>query len=196
MGGHVKSYLKDKGVKIQASPPYQQSQNGLVKRHWQTIVSMARNWLRSALLPAKYWFFAVKRACEVTNLLPIRHGKTITMSHEVVHGTKADFLDLFPLFSTAYIKQLRDTSEIGGKWKTQTLKCIAVGQCSKSDSLIFYHPPSKQTITCGIGYKFDTFSQLAHSSTRSMMENSSITFEAPQKPSTAHLCMKPTQSNI
>jgi hypothetical protein len=33
-----------------------------------------------------------------------------------------------------------------------------VGQCDKSDGLIFYHPLSKQTLTCGEGYKFDTFS--------------------------------------
>lgn len=33
-----------------------------------------------------------------------------------------------------------------------------MGTCNKSDGLIFYHPPSKQTLTCGDGYRFDTFS--------------------------------------
>ena len=44
---------------------------------------------------------------------------------------------------------------MGCKWKGKTLKCIAVGQCPISDCLLFYHPPSKQTLSCGQGYKFD-----------------------------------------
>ena len=44
------------------------------------------------------------------------------------------------------------------KWKRHTLKCIAVGKCNDSDSILFYHPPSKQTLSCANGYTFHTFS--------------------------------------
>ena len=37
------------------------------------------------------------------------------------------------------------------------MKCIVVGKCSNSDGLLFYHPPSKQLLSCADGYKFDTF---------------------------------------
>ena len=33
-----------------------------------------------------------------------------------------------------------------------------VGSCPQSDGLLFYHPPSKQLLTCGDGYRFDTHS--------------------------------------
>jgi hypothetical protein len=33
--------------------------NGLVERHWQTMVAMARGWLTSAQLPATFWYYAV-----------------------------------------------------------------------------------------------------------------------------------------
>ena len=69
--GEVKQFLLDNSIKIQSSPPYRQHQNGLVERHWQTVVAMTRNWLTSAQLPSKYWFFCIKRACEVLNMLPI-----------------------------------------------------------------------------------------------------------------------------
>jgi hypothetical protein len=43
-------------VHVNAAPSYRQDKNGLAERHWQTMVSMARNWLVSADLPPSYWF--------------------------------------------------------------------------------------------------------------------------------------------
>lgn len=62
------------------------------------------------------------------------------------------------MFSTAYIRYAREDGEEKNKWQSKTLKCILVGTSSTSDGLLFYHPPSKQLITCGDGYKLDTFS--------------------------------------
>ena len=62
------------------------------------------------------------------------------------------------MFSIAYIKHMREGGKQNSKWKGQSLKCIVVGTCSKSDRLLFYHPPSKQILSCADGYKFDTFS--------------------------------------
>jgi deoxyuridine 5'-triphosphate nucleotidohydrolase len=158
MGGKVGDLLKDQKITIQSSPPYRQHQNGLVERHWQEVVAMSRNWLTSSMLPSKFWYHAVKRAAEVCNILPTHHLKNITTPFEIMHKTKVDYRQLFPMFSVAYIKHVRDKGGDSNKWKSKSLKCIAVGQCDKSDGLLFYHPPSKQTFTCGEGYKFDTFS--------------------------------------
>ena len=75
ISGEVEKYLLDEKIKIEASPPYRQHQNGLVERHWQSILAMSQNWLRSAMLPTKYWYFAVKRAVEVLNMMPIKNKK-------------------------------------------------------------------------------------------------------------------------
>jgi transposase InsO family protein len=91
IGGKVKSFLQDNVIDIQASPPYRQHQNGLVERHWKTVVSMARNWLTSNLLPSKYWYFAVKRACEVLNIMPITHNDKVTTPFELVYRKKVDY---------------------------------------------------------------------------------------------------------
>ncbi len=154
--GQVAATLQKAGVKIQSAPPNRQDQNGLVERHWQTVVSMSRRWLKSSLLPSKYWYFAMKRACEVCNILPTSHIKDVyTTPHELVYNEKPDFRQLFPLFSIAYIKQIRQAGHIKTKWEDQSLKCIVVGKCPDSNGLLFYHPPSKQVISCGTSYRFD-----------------------------------------
>ena len=91
ISGEVEKYLLNEKIKIEASPPYRQHQNGLVERHWQSILAMSRNWLRSAMLPTKYWFFAVKRAVEVLNMMPIKHKEKITTPYEQVFKVKPDF---------------------------------------------------------------------------------------------------------
>jgi hypothetical protein len=160
MGGEVAKILLENQVKVESSPPYRQHQNGLVERHWQTLVNMARNWLKSSMLPMEYWYFAIsKRACEVSNLLPITRNDKTTTPYELVYNRKVDYRSLFPMFSLlAYICQHREDGQDKNKWTSKSLKCILVGKCNKSDSLLFYHPPSKQTLSCADGYRFDMVS--------------------------------------
>jgi hypothetical protein len=157
MGGEVAKLLTEEQIQVESAPPYHQSQNRLVERHWQTLVNMARNWLTSSQLPTDYWYFAIKRACEVSNIMPTKVNSKLTTPYELVFQQKVDYRCLIPIFCTSYIKQHRKT---GGshknKWLNRTLKCILVGKCPKSDSLLFYHPPSKQTLSCSEGYRFDT----------------------------------------
>ena len=120
---------------------------------------MTRNWLTSSLLPSKYWWFGIKRAIEIMNIMPSSHQKNVIASpHKLAFGTKVDYRVLFPMFSLAYIKQER---EQGGthknKFKTRSLKCILVGSDSKSNGYLFYHPPSKQLLSGNNGHRLDTF---------------------------------------
>ena len=156
MAGQVEQFLIEEKIKVESSPPYRQHQNGLVERNWQSLVNMSRNWMTSNLLPSTYWYFALKRASEVGNILPTNHIKdTITTPHELVFGSKVDYRSLFPMFSLAYVKLPPRQMEDGNKWSSKTIKCIAVGRCPKSDGMLFYIPGQKQLISCGEGYKFD-----------------------------------------
>ena len=157
--GTVGNYIeREQHVELEGAPPNRQHQNGLVERAWQTTVTMTRNWLTSSLLPSKYWWFGVKRAIEIQNLFPVKRNGKLTTPHELVFQSKPDYRVLFPMFSTAYIKQNRET---GGhhknKWRSKTLKCILVGTDNKSDGFLFYHPPSKQILTGNNGYRLDTY---------------------------------------
>lgn len=156
--GKVATYLLDQQIKIEAAPPYRQHQNGLVERQWQSILAMSRNWLKSSMLPTKYWYFAVKRAVEISNIMPTKHKSKITTPYKLVYNKKPDYRVLIPMFSIAYIQQHRQNNKDLDSWSSCSLKCILVGTCPQSDGLIFYHPPSKQTLTCRDGYRFDPHS--------------------------------------
>ena len=79
---------------------------------------MARNWLRSSLLPTKYWFLAIKGAAEITNILPTKNKEKITTPFESVYNEKVDYRTLFPMFSVAYIRQMREQGTNKSKWQT------------------------------------------------------------------------------
>jgi hypothetical protein len=110
------------------------------------------------MLPSKYWYFAIKRACEVSNMMPVKRSNKITTPCELIYSKKVDYRALFPLFSIAYIRQHCENGQEKNSWSSKSLKCIVIGKCNKLDSLLFYHPPSKQTLSCGDGYWFDTSS--------------------------------------
>ena len=92
IAGDVSKYIEEEQhVDLEASPPHRQHQNGLVERTWQTAVTMCRNWLTSSLLPSKYWWFGIKRAIEILNILPSSHLKnSVKTPHELAFGTKVD----------------------------------------------------------------------------------------------------------
>jgi hypothetical protein len=56
IGGKAREYLNSLHIHVNAAPAHHQDRNGLAERHWQTMMSMAHNWLASAELPSKFWF--------------------------------------------------------------------------------------------------------------------------------------------
>jgi hypothetical protein len=96
IGGTAQTYLNSMLIHVIAAPSYHQDRNGLVERHWQTMVSMARNWLASSELPPSFWFYAVKCAEEFCNYFPYRldDGSFIT-PFELAHCQKPDLRVLF-----------------------------------------------------------------------------------------------------
>jgi len=58
IGGISREYLNSMLIHVNAAPSHYQDKNGLVERHWQTMVSMAWDWL-SFLLPFGSLLFVV-----------------------------------------------------------------------------------------------------------------------------------------
>jgi hypothetical protein len=86
IGGKAREYLNSLKIHVNAAPATGQDKNGLAKQHWQTLIAMAQNWLASAELPAKFWFYAVKRAAEVCNYSPLKLDNNIwTTPFELAH---------------------------------------------------------------------------------------------------------------
>jgi hypothetical protein len=154
IGGSAHEYLNSLLIHVNVAPSYPQEKNGLVERHWQTMVSMARNWLASAELPSSFWFYGVRHAAEVCNYFPFQlEDGSFTTPFQLVHHQKPDLRNLFKLFSLVAVRRERVNNDTIGKFESQSHPMIAIGRCPKSDGLLFYNPTSN-TFVSSIDYKF------------------------------------------
>ena len=141
-------------VKLNLPPPKHQHQNGLVERNWRSVIRMDRSWLNSSLLPSSFWFYAIKRAVEVSNYLPVTLRGQITTPFELAHHVKPNIRTLLPMFSIAYIDKPSDSNDVRETLHCQSLRVIVIGRCNTSNCVEFYHPPSKQILRSTV-YKLD-----------------------------------------
>jgi hypothetical protein len=87
IGGKAREYLNNLLIHINPAPAHHQDKNGLAEHHWQTMVSMARNWLASAELPLSFWYYTVRCAAEVCNYLPYKlEDGSFTTPFELAHN--------------------------------------------------------------------------------------------------------------
>jgi hypothetical protein len=155
IGGKAREYLNSLLIHVNAAPSHRQDRNGLAERHWQTMTSMARNWLASAELPAKFWFYAVKRAAEVCNYFPVKFDDgPWSTPFELAHHVKPDLRVLFKMFGLAAVRRERTSSNLSlNKFESQSVPMIAVGRCPNSMGLQFFDPVSGSLVS-SIDYKF------------------------------------------
>jgi len=154
IGGKAREYLNSLLIHVNAAPSLRQDKNGLVERHWQTMVLMARNWLASAELPSTFWYYAVKRAAEVCNYFPYKlEDGSFTTPFELAHNIKPDLRVIFKMFGLAAVRRERVGEKTLSKFDSQSSPMIAVGRCPQSDGLQFYNPINGTFVT-SIDYKF------------------------------------------
>jgi hypothetical protein len=108
IGGRAREYLNSLLIHVNSAPASRQDKNGLVERHWQTMLAMARNWLVSAQLPGTFWFYAIRHAAEVCNYFPYKlEDGAFTTPFQLVHKAKPDLRVLFPTFGLAAVHHER-----------------------------------------------------------------------------------------
>ena len=71
IGQHIDDIMEPH-TQVSVAPIGRQSQNGLSESNWRYICNIARNYLVEHLLPAEFWFFAIRYAVQVSNYIPIK----------------------------------------------------------------------------------------------------------------------------
>ena len=142
MGKSVLDYFIDKRTTLESAPPEKQYQNGLCERNWRSLLRMARSWLATSLLPSDFWWFALKRATEVSNYIPLKINGITTTPHQLTYNTKPDLRNLLPMFCVAYPKYKAENNT-----DMRTCKAILVGRSDRTHTYMFYHPNTKKIIT-------------------------------------------------
>ena len=148
IGSRIQHFILDHKLQcnIEAAPPKRQNQNGLSESNWKTVIRMARAWIANKLLPSNFWWFALRHAVMVSNYLPIRINNILTSPHYIVHHRRPDLRNLIPLFAVGYITKYKDGTHTRHNIDSHSICVILIGKDHKSNSLLFYHPPTKKII--------------------------------------------------
>ena len=82
----------------------------------------------------------------VSNYLPIKINTPLTSPYFIVHHRRPDLRNLIPLFSVGYITKYKDGTTSRCNIDSHSTRVILIGKGHKSNSLLFYHPPTKKII--------------------------------------------------
>ena len=144
----IQTWLTKNISRINAAHEGKQRQNGLAEGTWRTILRMARGWIAPSLLPPTFWWFAFKRAVEVSNYIPLKINSSFTTPHELVFGDKPNLQNLLPMFSVAYVRQRKSENDTAlQNVESHSIAVILVGRSTVANSPIFFHPHTNKLIT-------------------------------------------------
>src|SRR3990167_2315430 len=99
----LKDFANTKGIKLEKSAPYKQSQNGLAERAIGTITDTAITLLQQAGLPHYYWGYAVLYAAELLNRSPTTALNGIT-PYQKWNGRPPSITNIHPFGCAAIAK--------------------------------------------------------------------------------------------
>jgi hypothetical protein len=114
MAAEFASYCADEGVQHHYSTLYNLQQNGVVERHNQTVVGMARALLKQRGMSAVFWRDAVVTTVYILNRSPTKtlNGR---MPYEAWHGRKPAVSHLRVFGCPAFGKVLGHIDKINGR---------------------------------------------------------------------------------
>jgi hypothetical protein len=120
------SYCADEGVQRHYSVPYNPQQNGVVERRNQTVVGMARAFLKQRGMPAVFSGEAVVTAIYILNRSPTKalNGRT---PYEAWHGRKPVVSHLRVFGCLAFGKELGHIGKVNDRSTPGVFICYAEG---------------------------------------------------------------------
>jgi IS30 family transposase len=107
-------YYMDEGVQRHYSAPYSPQQNGVVERHNQTVVGMARTLLKQRGMSAIFWGEAVVMTVYILNRSPTKALNSSTL-YEAWHGHKPAVSHLQVFGCLAFGKELGHIGKLDDK---------------------------------------------------------------------------------
>jgi hypothetical protein len=143
-------FVKSHGINTYYAPPGQHWRNGLVERFIRTISSNAKTMLSASGLPFKYWFFAIKHAVLLSNLVCQRRRTRKNPSYSQMSAyevfTKAQWKLRMPIFGQLVISRNSDPARLSTA-DTRGRECVFLGfDFSSHNSYVLLHKKSKHII--------------------------------------------------
>ena len=106
------------------------------------------------LLPTQCWYFTIKYAVQVIDYMPFIKDNKGTTHVQCIYKVEPDCKNIIPILSIAYVERFRARVKHRSKAISQSIKCILVGNNSKSDGQVLY-VPNRRSILRSSDYKLD-----------------------------------------
>jgi hypothetical protein len=155
-GSHICLFLHLERSSINSNPAGRQSANSLVDSHWKIMVHMARAYLTEKQMPRTFWYYAIKHAACMMNMIPGCYNNKPASPFMLVHGVRPDQRTWLPIFSLCYFHHEKDSDTSRSKIQAHTLDGIIIGQSPTSNAILVYNPRN-QCYYKPDSYKIDTY---------------------------------------
>jgi hypothetical protein len=125
-GSVVQSFLHTNKSSIASSPARRQSGNCLVEAHWKIMVHMSCTYLTETQMLQSFWYFAIKHAAKMMNVIPGKFKEKLASPFMLVHGVRPDQQAWLPIFSLCYFHHEKDSDASRLKNQAHTLDEIII----------------------------------------------------------------------
>lgn len=140
MSNEFKNYCKEANIIWHYTAPYTPQQNGVVERRNQTVMEMARSYLKEMKLPGMMWGEAVRHAVYVLNRLLTR-ALTGVASYEAWYGKKPNVEHIRVFGCLSHMKVPSVTTR---KLVDHSICVINLGREPGSKAYRLYNPKKKR----------------------------------------------------
>jgi hypothetical protein len=129
-------FCSERGIKRHLTAPYNPQQSGVVERHNQSVLAMARSMLKAKAVPARLWGEAVMTAVFLLNRASMRSLVGCT-PYEAWHGEKlaVHFLRVFSCVAHVKVTKLN-----AGKLDDRSTRMVMIGYEAGSKAYRAYDP--------------------------------------------------------
>ena len=101
---------------------------------------MSHAYLTKKQMPRTFWFYAVKHAVRMMNMIPGRYNNKLASPFMLVHGVRPDPITWLPIFSICYFHHEKDSDASRSKTQAHTLDGIILGRSPTSNAIPVYNP--------------------------------------------------------
>jgi hypothetical protein len=144
-GSSVWSFLHSNKSSIVSSPAGRQSGNDLLKAHWKIMVHMSRAYLMEKQMLRSFWYFTIRHAARMMNVIPGKYKGKLASPFMLVHGVRPDQRAWLPIFSLCYFHHENNSNASRSKNQAHTLDKIIIGRDPTSTVILVTTLTTKNT---------------------------------------------------
>jgi hypothetical protein len=120
------------------------------------MVHMSRAYLTKKQMPRTFWYYAIKHAACMMNMIPGQCNNKLASPFMLVHGVRPDPRTWLPIFSLCYFHHEKDSDASRSKNWAHTLDGIIIGRSPTSNAILVYNPRNQRYYKPD-SYKIDTY---------------------------------------